>query len=296
MDYLRPSVYERLLLAYARHFPIRRGKLRVVNALWRSVTGNRGTQRIAKLQHAGFEMPCDLSEMLQRQYYFFGTYFLEQANLACWASEAKNAKIIFDVGANAGIYSLAALAVRPDATVYAFEPTPEIASRLRETVHRNKLANLRVHEIAIHSEAGFATLHRFRPNDNEGMNFIRSGTNPSDGERIKTTTLDQFCADNSIEEIDLLKIDIQGHEHSALLGARNLLFSGRIRTIFLELNWSEGVDSGNPASQAVHLLDEAGYRFSEPRMPLIWQKPGPWLSTMTDAVARHARPGLSAKS
>jgi ribosomal protein L11 methylase PrmA len=32
-------------------------------------------------------------------------------------------QVIFDVGANAGIYSLAALAIQRDATVHAFEPT-----------------------------------------------------------------------------------------------------------------------------------------------------------------------------
>ena len=39
---------------------------------------------------------------------------------------AKGAKVIFDVGANAGIYSLAALALQPDATVHAFEPTRKL--------------------------------------------------------------------------------------------------------------------------------------------------------------------------
>ena len=69
-------------------------------------------------------MSCDLSEMLQRQFYFFGTYFVEEHILTCWEQEAKGARVIFDVGANAGIFSLAALAVQRDATVHAFEPTP----------------------------------------------------------------------------------------------------------------------------------------------------------------------------
>ena len=73
-------------------------------------------------------MPCDLGEMLQRQFYFFGTYFLEEDILRCWEAAAKGAKVVLDVGANAGIYSLAALAAQPDVTVYAFEPTPRNCS------------------------------------------------------------------------------------------------------------------------------------------------------------------------
>ena len=87
-----------------------------------------GTQRLARLKYGDYSMQCDISEMLQRQFYFFGTYFLEEEIIDCWRETARGAKVIFDVGANAGIYSLAALACEPNVTVYAFEPTPEIAS------------------------------------------------------------------------------------------------------------------------------------------------------------------------
>jgi hypothetical protein len=40
-----------------------------------------------------------------------------------------DAKVLLDVGANASIYSLAALAIQPDAVIHAFEPTLEIAPR-----------------------------------------------------------------------------------------------------------------------------------------------------------------------
>ena len=109
---------------------------------------------MATLNHGRFKMSCDLSEMLQRQFYFFGTYFLEEDILSCWETAAKGAKVVLDVGANAGIYSLAALAIQPDATVHAFEPTPEIAARLRATAKLNGLDHLYVHEVAVFSENG----------------------------------------------------------------------------------------------------------------------------------------------
>src|SRR6202022_190734 len=101
-------------------------------------------------------------------------YFLEEDILSCWEAMAKGAKVVFDVGANAGIYSLAALAIQADATVHAFEPTPEIATRLRATAKINGLDQLHVHEVAVFSKNGQATLKRFRGElgSNEGMNFI----------------------------------------------------------------------------------------------------------------------------
>src|SRR5713101_1965733 len=193
----RPPAFERLLVLYAQRFPIRRGKLRVINSLWRAAVGDQGTDRVAVLNHGRFKMLCDLSEMLQRQFYFFGTYFLEEDILSCWEIAAKGAKVVLDVGANAGIYSLAALAIQPDAIVHAFEPTPEIAARLRETAQLNGLDHLYVHEAAVFSKSGQATLRRFRGElgTNEGMNFVSediSGTGP---ERVQTVCLDQFCQD-----------------------------------------------------------------------------------------------------
>ena len=110
MTPMPPSTFENLLMLYARRFPIRRGKLRVINSLWRAAAGDRGTSRMGALNRGRFKMSCDLREMLQRQFYFFGTYLLEEDILSCWEIAAKGAKVVFDVGANAGIYSLAALA------------------------------------------------------------------------------------------------------------------------------------------------------------------------------------------
>jgi hypothetical protein len=146
MKFSNAPAFERALMAYARKFPVRKGKLRVIDRLWRAASGSRGAARLANLRYGGFKMPCDLTEMMQRQFYFFGTYFLEEQILDCWTKAAKEAKVVFDVGANAGIYSLAALASQPAAVVHAFEPTPEIACRLRQTAKLNCLNNLIVHE------------------------------------------------------------------------------------------------------------------------------------------------------
>src|SRR5262249_46971250 len=97
-----PSALERALITYARVFPLRKGKLRVIDRLWRAATMGRGTARLAHLRYGGLKIPCDLTEMLQRQFYFFGTYFLEEHILDCWTKAAKEAEVIFDVGANSG--------------------------------------------------------------------------------------------------------------------------------------------------------------------------------------------------
>jgi FkbM family methyltransferase len=280
------TILENMLVGYARHFPLQRGKLRLVNALWRYAAGGNFT-REARLRHGGFKVPCDLTEMLQRQFYYFGTYFLEDQILSCWEREARTSETIFDIGANAGIFSLAALAVKPDARVFAFEPTPEIANRLRAAVKINGLRNLIVNEMAVGDHDGQAVLRRWRgvDNSNEGMNFITSEEGV--GEAVRLVSLDQYCQDNAIERIDLLKIDIQGNEPLAFSGAARLLREGRIRTIFAELNWNATGDGG-PAAQMISSLAAANFRFSDPHDRTRWREAGDWMHGRSDIVAQVA--------
>lgn len=129
---------ERGLRCYARKAPWSWGKYRLVNALWKCTAGNNHA-REAELIYGGYRVPSDLGEMLQRQFYFFGTYYLERHLIDVWQQLARDCLVIFDVGANAGIYSLAATAVNSKAMVHAFEPTPEIAARLRQARDWNHL-------------------------------------------------------------------------------------------------------------------------------------------------------------
>jgi len=278
-------------MMYARRFPLRRGKLRIVDSLWQTALSDRSTHRVATLKHGKFKMSCDLKEMLQRQFYFFGTYFLEEDIISCWEATANGAKVILDVGANAGIYSLAALAVQPDAVVHAFEPTPEIAARLRDTAKLNQLETLYVHELAVLGENGYATLNRCRGElgNNEGMNFVTKGIGNSGAERVKTMSLDHFCEGHSIDQVDLLKLDVQGHEYSALKGAERLIKAGRIGTIFMELNWARTVGAPCPAADSIWFLGKAGFLFSKPGALLQWKKAGDWLHGLSDVVARSVR-------
>jgi len=241
------------------------------------------------LKYGGFKMSCDLSEMMQRQFYYFGTYFVEEEIINCWQSMAKGAKTILDVGANAGIYSLAALAVQPNANVHAFEPTPEIANRLRATAKLNGLEHLYVHEAAVSKRAGTAILRRFRGElgTNEGMNFVSEDGIDADGEKVQTVSLDKFCEESSIDNVDLLKVDTQGHEYAALKGAEELIRSGRIKTIFMELNWVQGSHSICPATESIQLLKQSDYLFSKPGKRLHWRSAGDWLRTMNDVIARR---------
>ena len=67
-----------------------------------------------------------------------------------------------------------------------------------------------------------------------------------------------FAKEYAIDRIDLLKIDVQGHEADVLRGAEGLISAGRVGVILFELNWAN--DSSVSALRArafVYLNDTA---------------------------------------
>jgi FkbM family methyltransferase len=278
---------ETLLQLYARYFPLNKGKYRLVESLWKKAVAPENRKRKAHLLAGGFLMNCDLNLVLQRQFYFFGTYFLEQENLACWSDYSKRAKVIFDVGANLGIYSLTSAAINPEARLFAFEPTAAIAAHLRRTLEENDLNMITVVEKAVARTSGTAVLNLWgsKAEGNEGMNFVTQEAVATESVTIETVSLDDFCKLQGIEQIDLLKIDIQGNEPEALRGAERLLSEGRIRCIFTELNWETDPDKKAPAWEVVELLQKKGFVFASPTKNAVPKLAGEWLRGLSDVVA-----------
>ena len=275
---------ERALCGYARSLPLTWGKYRIINALWRGVAGDNH-QREARLIYSDFRVPCDIGEMIQRQLYFFGTYQLERTMLEVWQNLARRSTTIFDVGANAGVYSLAALSANPGASVHAFEPTPEIAERLRQTKALNGLANLVIAETAVCHHSGQTRLVKCDGGgDNGGMNYIGDQTGAQDSVLVDATSLDEYCYRNGIDQIDLMKIDVQGLEADVMRGASELLSRRKIGQVLVELNWGE-LGEGSPADDVIMLLESYGFQFSDICATPQWRRSGPWLRKHADIMA-----------
>lgn len=127
--------------------------------------------------------------------------------------------IVFDVGAQGGDYLTEVLRVTEDrAEVYAFEP-----SKLEyEKLVKDFKSRAHVFNSALGNSEGELTL--FSPKDKSGLSsFHRKDSEFDRTEKVKVTTIDQFCRLNDIKAIHLLKLDVEGHELACLEGAKNML-------------------------------------------------------------------------
>ena len=141
--------------------------------------------------------------------------------------------VLFDVGANQGSYLRAALSTLGNRVrAYSFEPQSASFLALEKEFGRDPRVITRM--VALGNTATTATL--FFGAEGETTASLHGLDTPREAksETVQMMTLDQFCADESVQCIDILKIDTEGHELDVLLGARSLLSSGRISSIQFE--------------------------------------------------------------
>ena len=247
-----------LLRAYGRYAPRHRGKLRAIRGVWRVVTPPP-YQRSGVLRQAPITVRCDLTQYIQWNLYFLGEY--EPHECALWMRLAREARAIADAGANIGLYSLLAAYANPRAAIHAFEPTPRLCRELIANLEANNLRNVIPHELAIGSSSGTLFLHDVSApgSDNEGTNYV---SDQPDATTVPVTavSMDDFCAQNGIDKIDLWKLDVEGGEYDALEGANGLLSEQRVGCVFLELINEQAVRGKSSTGSVRRLLIDHGYR------------------------------------
>ena len=77
---------------------------------------------------------------------------------------------------------------------------------------------------------------------------------------VKTTTIDDYCSDNNIDKIDVLKIDVEGYEYNVLQGARKMLESHSIEMIIFEISRQINQTVGG-SEKMIDELEKEGYFF-----------------------------------
>ncbi len=127
---------------------------------------------------------------------------------------------VLDVGANYGLFSLAASeATGASGTVIAFEPNPAAYKRLMLNFNLNNLGNVTAMQYGISDEPGELVLSIPSINSGEAT-FAESKYEDSVTVRCPVKTLDETMFD---EKVDFIKIDVEGFECNVLRGATEIL-------------------------------------------------------------------------
>jgi FkbM family methyltransferase len=168
----------------------------------------------------------------------------------------------FDIGTHVGQYTLIASDIVGDAgSVHCFEADIATYEILKKNIKGNNLSNVYPNNLAISDKSGNAVLHR-GINVNIGTSSIVHRPYNYSGETIsiETISLDEYCNQNSIEKIDLIKVDIEGAEHLFLRGGRRMFTNSSPPIIVMEINNTIILDENDNIFEIMKLLDEYNYR------------------------------------
>lgn len=146
--------------------------------------------------------------------------------------------VLFDVGANQGVFANQLIKAWQGMNyqLYAFEPSAKTFQLLQDRlpdlpyVHLvNKGMSEKAGALDLYFDKEGSGLASVYPRDLSHYNI-----NFSAKETIQLTTLDDFCAAEKIQQIDFLKLDVEGHELAVLKGGSRMIGEGKVRLIQFE--------------------------------------------------------------
>jgi FkbM family methyltransferase len=225
-----------LILEALQRVPTRR--LRAVT--YRSVTRplvRRINAELVLRGVGGVRLAADLADVGGRGFASSGTW---EWNVGTLIRRTLRAGDVFvDVGANTGYYTvLAAKVVGPTGHVYAIEPAPATAAALRRNVGLNGVADLvTVLEAAAGAEAGHATLYGRAAGHDMTSSLMRrpedDGVTATD---VAVLPIADVLKPSHRAAVRLVKLDVEGHEDTAILGLEPLFADGLRPLVVVEVH------------------------------------------------------------
>ena len=156
----------------------------------------------------------------------------------------KEKVIIFDVGANLGHSIERYLDIFPKASIHSFEPNIKLFNRLKKIYNKN---NIFLNPFGLSNSDSKANLHIASNSNMSSIETINYNSKFFKIRKIKSentvevdlTTIDNYCSINSINRIDILKLNIQGHEPKCLEGGLSLIKNNKIDFMVIEVDMGD---------------------------------------------------------
>ena len=177
--------------------------------------------------------------------------------------ENKPNPVFIDIGANIGLISLYIARNVANAQTYALEPGLLQRSLFGLTITKNKLAEkIQLFPYAVSNTESLTTFITFE-NDVDGIadGLVNTGrvSEKSIPIPVETISLDSFILRYKINQVDVIKIDIEGGELQAFEGAKNTLKNHK-PVVYFELNPLNLKNYQHTAEETILFLKELGYK------------------------------------
>lgn len=155
--------------------------------------------------------------------------------------------LVIDGGANEGQTIELLLKYSHSFNIFAFEPDESLYKSLKDKYAQRD--NVNISSSALVDKEGVFGFNIYDSTKLSSIKDLNSASvqasNLAKTAEVNGITLDSFAASNQISKVDLLKLDLQGFEYEALLGAQSLIQKGLVNWIFVEVMFGDMYSDGS---------------------------------------------------
>ena len=180
----------------------------------------------------------------------------------------QSVKVIFDLGANVGNTAKEYHQLFPQADIYAFEPSEDAFASLSKA--SQGCSSIKPYQLAVAEVSGEEKFYLNQANMTNSLLQVSQDSNRYvdphltknlGTKNVATVTLDEFSQQENINNIDILKMDIQGGEVKALAGATQLLAKQSINLVYCEVLFAHLYEKQAYFWDVGNFLQKYGYTF-----------------------------------
>ena len=175
--------------------------------------------KVTVVEKSSFKICCDLEDHAVGRHVANGEY--EPHVTKIFSTYLKPGMRVLDIGANIGFFSLlSASLVGKTGAVFAVEPNMKNCTFIQASKNLNEFTNISIMQFAAHSSSGILSLNT------SFSNGTTSSPNANIDILVQSNSVAAIQLDNIKEfdkGVDLIKVDVEGAEHNALLGAKELI-------------------------------------------------------------------------
>lgn len=146
--------------------------------------------------------------------------------------------VVFDVGAHRGEWAAEVLGINKDVMLHCFEPCSMSFSILKK---RQMGRNVVLNPFGLGSKQSREKIYILEGSGEGNSLFERSGLDAENdfesnvtSELVEIKKLDHYCLEKGIDQIDFLKIDVEGNELAVIEGGKDLFLNQSVKIVLFE--------------------------------------------------------------
>jgi len=207
---------------------------------------------IREVSVSGTTAEFDHSGVGPFEYSYVDDFESERENIKDIIDEVSPDDVVFDVGANVGIYSVFLGLEVESGKVISFEPHPEAYKQLARNVEMNRLDGVvDTMNMALADQSGELGLINRAPTGHQIIDSESADT------VIKARKGANIIGNKQVPKPDVLKIDVEGAEREVLEGLGETV--EEFRVVYCEIHPNHLKDRGSTKHEVFDLITDAGF-------------------------------------